>query len=86
MKESSPIQRIMTGTVISNKMRDTISVLIERSVKHPKYGKYVRRSTKLHAHDPGNQCQMGDVVSIVSCAPISKMKHWKLVEIKTKAE
>lgn len=73
--------RTITGRVISNKADKTITVLVERREKHPLYGKYVRRSTKLHAHDENNACTEGDLVSIVSSRPISKSKAWKLHEI-----
>jgi small subunit ribosomal protein S17 len=73
--------RTITGRVISNKADKTITVLVERREKHPLYGKYVRRSTKLHAHDENNACTEGDLVSIVSSRPISKSKTWKLHEI-----
>ena len=62
--------RELTGTVVSNKMQDTIVVLVERRVKHPTYGKIIRRSTKIHAHDKGNGCQIGDVVTIKETKPI----------------
>jgi small subunit ribosomal protein S17 len=74
-------ERTETGRVISNKMDKTITVMVERKVKHPLYGKYIRRSSKFHAHDEDNQCQEGDVVTIAECRPISKSKTWRLVEI-----
>lgn len=74
-----------TGRVISNKMHKTITVLIERTVKHPKYGKYIKRSTKLHAHDEENSCQEGDIVIIEQCRPLSKTKSWRLHKIVTRA-
>lgn len=77
--------RTLQGTVVSNKMKDTIVVLVERVVKHPVYGKFIKRSTKVHAHDPGNTCGMGDVVVVRECAPISKTKSWQLIEVKTQA-
>lgn len=73
--------RAVTGVVISNKMDKTTSVLIERVVRHPVYGKYIRRSTKLLAHDEGNLCKEGDLVSITPCRPISKRKSWKVDRI-----
>lgn len=73
--------RTITGRVVSNKMDKTIAVLVERLVRHPVYGKYIRRSTKLLAHDENNQCREGDSVSITSCRPISKRKTWKLHKI-----
>lgn len=81
MTEQTNTQRTLTGKVISNKMDKSITVLIERLVKHPKYGKYIRRSTKLHAHDENNVCQEGDIVNIAECRPLSKTKTWRLVEV-----
>lgn len=75
------VVRTKTGRVVSNKMNQTITVLVERKVKHPLYGKYIRRSTKLHVHDESNQCNEGDLVSIAECKPISKTKSWNLVEV-----
>jgi small subunit ribosomal protein S17 len=74
-------KRTISGRVVSNKMDKTITVLIERKVAHPIYGKVVRRSTKLHAHDELNSCQIGDLVTIVECKPYSKSKCWNLVKI-----
>jgi small subunit ribosomal protein S17 len=73
--------RTITGKVVSNKMDKTITVLVERVVKHPIYGKYIKRSTKMMVHDDNNICQEGDIVSITSCRPISKNKTFKLVEV-----
>ena len=73
--------REMTGVVLSSKADKTISVRIDRRVKHPVYGKFIRRSTKLAAHDPGNECREGDVVTIVETRPISKTKSWRLRQI-----
>ena len=69
------------GRVVSNKMDKTVTVLVERQVKHELYGKYIRRSTKLHAHDADNTCQMGDTVRVAECEPLSKTKNWRVVEI-----
>lgn len=80
MSEETKI-RTVTGRVISNKMDKSITVLVERKVKHPLYGKYMKRSTKLHAHDANNECQMGDTVAIAECRPISKLKNWRLVQV-----
>ena len=77
--------RTETGRVVSNKMDKTITVMVERKVKHPLYGKYIRRSSKFHAHDENNQCQEGDVVIIAECRPISKSKTWRLVEVVERA-
>lgn len=79
------VLRTQTGSVISDKMDKTITVLIERKVKHPLYGKFVKKSTKLHVHDENNECSIGDVVRITECRPLSKSKSWKLVEIVEKA-
>lgn len=73
--------RTQTGRVVSDKMDKTITVLIERKVKHPLYGKFMRRSTKLHAHDEANSCKEGDVVIVEQCPPISKSKTWRLVKV-----
>ena len=81
MSENAEKIRTITGRVVSNKMDKTVTVLVERLVKHPVYGKYIRRSTKLFAHDENNVCNEGDVVSITSCRPYSKNKTFKLVEV-----
>jgi small subunit ribosomal protein S17 len=81
MSENQTKIRTITGRVVSNKMDKTITVLVERVVKHPVYGKYVKRSTKMMAHDENNVCQEGDVVSITSCRPLSRHKTFKLVEV-----
>lgn len=78
--------RTLTGTVVSNSMQKTIAVVVERLVKHPQYSKYVRRTTKLLAHDEDNTSQKGDVVSITECRPYSKRKAWRLVEVIKRAE
>jgi small subunit ribosomal protein S17 len=81
MAENEVKLRTITGKVVSNKMDKTITVLVERVVKHPVYGKYIKRSTKMMAHDEQNVCHEGDVVSITSCRPISKNKTFKLVAV-----
>ncbi len=81
MTENTEKMRTVTGRVTSNKMDKTAAVLVERLVKHPVYGKFIKRSTKLLVHDEQNQCKEGDVVSITSCRPISKSKTFRLVEI-----
>ncbi|NOR41363.1 MAG: 30S ribosomal protein S17 [Gammaproteobacteria bacterium] len=81
MSESTKAARTVTGKVVSNKMDKSATVLIERKVKHPVYGKYIRRSTKLHIHDAENACQEGDLVTIEQCRPLSKTKSWRLVEV-----
>ncbi len=78
---SNDSQRTIMGKVVSNKMNKTIVVQVERKVKHPLYGKYVRRFSKMYAHDEDNTCQMGDLVVIKQTRPLSKTKRWKLVEI-----
>lgn len=77
--------RTLQGKVISNKMDKSITVAIERQVKHPIYGKYIKRTTKIHAHDETNQCNEGDIVTISQCRPLSKTKSWTLASIVTKA-
>ena len=79
--ESSVTARTLVGQVVSDKMDKTMTVLVERRVKHPLYKKYIRRSTKLHAHDEENTCRVGDLVSIEQCKPLSKTKSWRLHEI-----
>ena len=78
--------RTLTGTVVSDKMDQTVSVAVPRVVKHPVYGKYMRRTTKLLVHDQDNAGKPGDVVSITECRPISKRKSWRLVEVLERAE
>ena len=85
MSEETRI-RTLTGRVISDKMDKTITVLVERKVKHPLYKKYVRRSTKMHVHDENNECRTGDVVDIEECRPLSKSKSWRLHKVVTRAE
>ena len=78
-------QKTVNGVVLSDKMDKTATVMIERKVKHPLYGKYIKRSTKLHVHDENNECGIGDTVTITECRPMSKTKAWALVEVVTKA-
>lgn len=78
-------KRTLVGRVVSNKMDKTVSVSIERLIKHPAYGKYIRRSNKMMAHDEKNECNMGDRVAISECRPISKNKAWQVVEILERA-
>ena len=73
--------RTVSGKVVSNKMDKSITVLTERRIKHPFYGKYMSKSWKLHAHDENNQCAIGDLVTIRECRPLSKTKSWTLVEV-----
>jgi len=77
--------RTVTGTVVSDRMDKTITVRIERRVQHPVYGKIIRRSSKLHAHDENNECRIGDVVTVTECRPISKTKTWMLKSIDERA-
>ena len=81
MTEQTGKPRYVSGQVVSNKMDRTVTVLVERRVRHPLYKKYVKRSTKLHAHDEGNICQEGDLVTIESCRPYSKTKAWRVVRV-----
>jgi small subunit ribosomal protein S17 len=77
--------KTLTGKVISNKMEKTITVSIERLVRHEEYGKYLRRTTTLKAHDENNECREGDVVAIVECRPLSRHKSWRLVRVVSRA-
>jgi small subunit ribosomal protein S17 len=85
MSEQEKNTRTVMGRVVSDKMDKSITVLVERMVAHPIYGKYVRRSSKLHAHDENNECKMGDTVSIEECRPVSKSKSWRLVKVLERA-
>jgi len=85
MSDEAKSNRTLTGRVVSDAMDKTITVLVERRVQHPLYGKFIRRSTKVHAHDEGNACNRGDWVMIEQCRPLSKTKTWRLVEIVEKA-
>jgi len=85
MSEAEKRARTASGKVVSNKMDKTITVMVERRVKHPVYGKYVTKSTKLHAHDENNECQLGDAVTIREVRPVSKSKTWALHSIDEKA-
>lgn len=85
MSEQSKVVRTLTGKVVSDKMDKTVSVIIERYVKHPMYGKFVRRSTKLLAHDENNEARVGDLVTIRETRPLSKRKSWALVEVVERA-
>jgi small subunit ribosomal protein S17 len=77
--------RTITGRVVSDKMNKTVTVLIERSVRHPMYGKYLVKSSKIKAHDESNECKIGDMVTIQETRPLSKTKSWKLVKIEQRA-
>jgi small subunit ribosomal protein S17 len=82
---ASKTLRTVEGRVVSNKMDKTVTVLVERQVKHALYGKYIKRSTKLHAHDAENACNEGDIVRVTEIAPMSKTKNWRVVEVITRA-
>ena len=84
--EERNLRKVMIGTVASNKMDKTIVVSVETSVKHPIYGKVVKRTYKLKAHDEENKCQIGDKVKVMETRPLSKDKRWRLVEILEKAD
>jgi small subunit ribosomal protein S17 len=84
-QQSAKVVRALTGTVVSDKMNKTVTVLVERKVKHPIYGKVIRLSKKYHAHDENNEFQSGDVVVIEECRPISKSKAWKVARLVEKA-
>ncbi len=79
------IQRLVTGRVTSDKMNKTITVVVERKIKHPLYGKYMSRKSKLHAHDENNECKIGDLVEVAECRPLSKNKSWRLVKVVERA-
>jgi small subunit ribosomal protein S17 len=83
--EAAKLPRTVVGQVVSNKMDKTITVMVERKVKHPLYRKYIRRTTKLQAHDETNECNEGDVVAIEECRPLSKNKSWRLQKIVERA-
>ncbi len=86
MTEQANVTRTISGRVVSNKMDKTIVVRIDRMVQHPMYGKFLRRSTKIHAHDQNNECGEGDVVEIEQCRPLSKTKSYRLVRIIERAK
>ncbi|EGV51630.1 30S ribosomal protein S17 [Candidatus Endoriftia persephonae] len=81
MSEQEASNRTLVGQVVSSGMDKSITVVVERRVKHPIYGKFVRRSTKVHAHDESNECNSGDTVMVEQCRPLSKTKRWRLVKI-----
>ena len=85
MSEINSVERILTGKVVSNSRDKTIAVLVERKVRHPIYKKYIKRSTKVHAHDEKNECGLGDVVRVSESKPFSKTKNWALVEVVEKS-
>ena len=85
-QETESKQRTVTGRVVSNRMDKSASIAVERLVKHPVYGKFIRRTSKLMAHDENNECQIGDTVEIAECRPISRHKAWRVVNIVVRAE
>ena len=80
------LRKTKLGIVTSNKMEKTITVAVERKVKHPIYGKFLKKTTKFHAHDDKNECSIGDIVKIMETRPLSKLKRWRLVEIVEKVK
>jgi small subunit ribosomal protein S17 len=86
MENTRNVRKTFVGMVESNKMDKTIVVAVERLVKHRAYGKYIKRTTKLKAHDPENTCNVGDKVSIVATRPLSKTKRWRLIEVLARAK
>lgn len=86
MSDQENIARSISGLVISNKMDKTVTVLVERLEKHPLYKKYIRKSTKIHAHDESNDCNEGDTVQIEECRPLSKSKSWRVIEVVSRAK
>ncbi len=86
MSTTEAVKRTKTGRVTSSKADKTVTVMLERQVKHPLYGKYIKRSTKVRAHDEENSCGEGDLVTISECRPLSKTKSWRVVEILERAK
>jgi len=86
MMSERNLRKTKTGVVSSNKMDKTITVAVERKVKHPIFGKFVKKTTRFHAHDEKNECTVGDVVKIMESRPLSKTKRWRLVEVVEKAK
>ena len=85
MSEQETTNRTLIGQVVSDAMDKSITVTVERRVKHPVYGKFMRRSTKVHAHDEANECHVGDTVMVEQCRPLSKTKTWRLVKVLERA-
>jgi len=81
MSEQAADNRTLQGRVVSDKMDKTVTLVVERRVKHPLYGKFVRRSSKVHAHDENNECRIGDVIVVEQCRPLSKTKAWRFVKL-----
>ena len=86
MTETRDLRKVRVGKVVSDKMDKTIVVAIEDNVRHPKYGKIIKRTVKIHAHDEKNECKVGDTVSVMETRPLSATKRWRLVEIVEKAK
>lgn len=86
MTETRKLRKVRIGKVVSNKMEKTIVVAIEDNVRHPKYGKIIKRTVKIHAHDEKNECGIGDTVAVMETRPLSKTKRWRLSEIVEKAK
>ena len=86
MTETRKLRKVRVGKVVSDKMDKTIVVAIEDNVRHPKYGKIIKRTVKIHVHDEKNTCGVGDKVSVMETRPLSKTKRWRLVEIIEKAK
>jgi small subunit ribosomal protein S17 len=86
MTTKQEIKRTQTGRVVSNKMDKSVTVLLERQIKHALYGKYIKRSTKVRVHDEENSCREGDKVMIAECRPLSKSKSWRVIEILERAQ
>jgi small subunit ribosomal protein S17 len=86
MTSTDTVKRTQSGRVVSNKMDKSVTVLLERQIKHALYGKYIKRSTKVRAHDEDNSCGEGDKVLIAECRPISKSKSWRVIEILERAQ
>jgi len=84
--ETRSLRKVRVGIVTSNKMAKTITVAVERKVKHPIYGKFINKTTKFHAHDEKNECSIGDIVRIMETRPLSKTKRWRLVEVVEKVK
>lgn len=85
VSEDAKVERSLMGRVVSNKMDKSIVVLMERQVKHPMYGKFIKRSKKYHVHDENNECREGDTVMFKECRPLSKTKHWTLIKVVERA-
>jgi small subunit ribosomal protein S17 len=85
MSEETKVERSLMGRVVSDKMDKSIVVLMERQVKHPMYGKFIKRSKKYHVHDENNECREGDTVTFKECRPLSKTKHWTLIKVVERA-